>query len=176
MTSSSTDLTAVKLARYFALMSEPIRPHRAIAGRVRQLRKRHGWNTQQLAEKLNEVGVPWDKWIIANFENGRRAGISVEEMIALAFVLDVAPVHLIVPPDADGERDQYMLFTRTPRIAPGEADIRYLSPDHARAWIRGEAVHPAQDWRLYFSEVPAHDWHPESRPPRILDEASDVEH
>ena len=69
-----------------------------VAGRVRELRDRRGWSGTELAERMAEAGMPqFDRGILANFESGRRRSISVDEVLVLALVLDVAPVHLFVP-------------------------------------------------------------------------------
>ena len=131
--------------------SDAQRPVEVIAARMRELRTRHGWSAQRLAEEMAKAGIPWDRSIVANIENGRRASISVDEMLALSYVLSVAPVHLIVPP-VDGE-DTEMLY----RIAPeGPA----TTPGFARAWIRGQTPIGQVEARRYFSEVPESEWQP----------------
>lgn len=94
---------------------------------------------------MTNVGVRWDRSIVANLENGRRATVSVEELLALAYVLDVAPVHLVVPLD-DGQ------FHVTPEWA--------TNADRAREWFRGQHPLPSTDPRIFFSEVPLDEWQP----------------
>jgi transcriptional regulator with XRE-family HTH domain len=142
--------------------AEPLAPHRAIAGRVRALRTQHGWSAQRLAEELASVGIAWDRSIVANFENGRRAGVSVEEFLALAYVLSVAPVHLLVPTDA---------VDMTPyRITP-EGDPRRV--EWVRAWIRGQAPLGVVDPRRYFAEVPTSEWKPPEYAPEFIERESE---
>jgi len=93
---------------------------------------------------MTEAGVKWDRSVVANLESGRRASVSVEELLALAYVLEVAPVHLIVPVDADG------WFAVTPDLS--------TTNEYARAWIRGSVALPGIDERQFFSEVPADEW------------------
>jgi hypothetical protein len=93
------------------------------------------------------VGVPWDRSVVANLENGRRSGVSVQEWLALAYVLSVQPVHLLVPIDAT-EDTPYQLV---PKGRPSNA-----LP--VRAWIRGQTIIGAVDPRRYFSEVPEVEW------------------
>lgn len=118
-------------------------PHRVIAARVRELRRKRGWSAAHLAAEMARVGVGWDRSIVANLESGRRAAVSVEELFALAATLSVAPIHLCVPTVEEVEELTY-------RVAPGE---RPISPSYARAWIRG--ITPIGDPRIYFAEVPA---------------------
>jgi transcriptional regulator with XRE-family HTH domain len=58
---------------------------------MRKLRTERGWSAQRLSEEMSKVGVPWDRSIVANLEYGRRRTVSVEELLALAYVLAVPP-------------------------------------------------------------------------------------
>jgi transcriptional regulator with XRE-family HTH domain len=111
----------------------------SVARRVRQLRERHGMTQQDLATALSNWGMPIDRSAIARLENGKRA-VSLEEAMRLAFVLHVAPVHLLVDPDNDEP------------IAPTAG--AELKPWEARAWIRGQRPMMGQDPRSYFTNVP----------------------
>ncbi len=111
-----------------------------IAERVKAVRAARGLTGAQLAQKMTETGLKWDRSVVANLENGRRSTVSVEELLALAFVLEVAPVHLIVPLDDDG------WLAVTP-------DVSTTNP-LARAWIRGAEALPWTDERRFYSEVP----------------------
>lgn len=105
----------------------------------------------RLAEEMTRVGIKWDRSIVANLENGRRSIITVEELLGLAFVLDVAPIHLMVPQDSAG------WYAVTPE---GYATLN----DRVRAWIRGAYALPGHtDERKYFSEVPEDEWMPPRR-------------
>lgn len=66
--------------------------------------------------------------MLANIESGRRSYVTVAELLTLAYVLDVAPVHLLVPTEVDEDvsDDQYA-------ICP---DV-FLPIPHAREWVRG---------------------------------------
>jgi hypothetical protein len=90
---------------------------------------------------MTAVGVPWDRSIVANFETGRRAGVSVEEMLALADVLGVAPVYLMLPID-----DEEALVAVTPTRAAKTYQVR--------EWIRGRMHLRGQDGRRYHTQVP----------------------
>lgn len=79
--------------------------------------------------------------VLANIESGRRKYVSVDETLTLAWVLDVAPVHLMIPIDSD--RDEY-----------GASPEQAMPVHRARAWLRGEWCPPGTDERLYWSEVP----------------------
>lgn len=96
----------------------------SIGERARRLRRLKGWTAAELGERMASLGVPWDRSIVANLENGRRKSVSVNEWLALARALDVAPLTLLLPL---GEADQIELFPGLP-----------IHPDLARQWIVGE--------------------------------------
>src|SRR4051794_35558476 len=75
----------------------PMPPTRVIALRMRELRTKRGWSAQELADQMVKVGIPWQRPVVANLETGRRRTVSVEELLALAYVFNVAPIHLLVP-------------------------------------------------------------------------------
>jgi transcriptional regulator with XRE-family HTH domain len=116
-------------------------PTALVAARVRELRDGRGWSAQRLADELTQVGINWDRSIVANLESGRRATVSVEELLALAYVFGVAPVHILVPTD---DRPY-------PVVPTDERPTRQV-----RAWIRGKEA--LKDERTYFIEVPADEW------------------
>lgn len=126
-------------------------PHGVVVERVKELRKRRGWSAQKLAEEMAGVGVPWERMVVTKLENGRRASLTVEELLALAYVLDVAPLHLLVPPVDDGDKAG-PFYKIVPSLGFPIRDVR--------AWIRGRDEAPGQDPRLYFSEVPTDDTDP----------------
>src|SRR5690606_3894974 len=101
------------------------------------------WSAERLAQEMTRVGVPWERVVVSNLETGRRATVTVDELLALAYVLEVAPVHLIVPTDGDGE--PY-------RVTP--AGVPEVNRSRVRRWVRGFEELPGQDPRRYFSEVP----------------------
>lgn len=95
-----------------------------------------------LADRMTELDIPWNRAIVANLVSGRRRTVSVDELLALAFVLNVAPVHLLVPPD-----DPDAPYEVTPKITAPRASVR--------AWIRGvNSIDHDADWRQFFAEVP----------------------
>ena len=91
------------------------------------------------------MGTPWDRSVVANLENGRRASVSVEELFALAYVLDVAPVNLMVPTDKE-----------PPPYAP-VSDL-VVSAQDAREWVRGRRPIGEQDMDTYFSKIAGSDF------------------
>lgn len=114
-------------------------PVEAITRRVREARNRKGMTAQELADKLKARGVPWDRGTVTKLETGRRQNVTVTEWLALARVLDVSPLHLLVPPEEVGYR-----------VTPNEP----VAAGRVRSWIRGEEPLPGTDQRIFRSEVP----------------------
>lgn len=113
---------------------------RTIARRVKELRTRQGLTADQLARLLTEQGLAWDRQTVTKLENEHRQNLTVVELLALARVLHVAPVHLLVLPTNEG----------TFQVTPKEA----CSPSDARAWMRGTTELPRTDRRIFRTEVP----------------------
>jgi transcriptional regulator with XRE-family HTH domain len=125
------------------------RPVETVARRMKEVRRRRGYSAAQLAERMRAAGVEWDRNIVANLETGRRASVDVAELLALAYVLAVAPVHLLIPTD-----DELAPYHVTPSSA--------VRAGRARAWVRGDDP-LSTDRRDYYSEVPEHEWTPPAR-------------
>jgi len=135
---------------------EPLTPSTIMTRRMRELRERRGWTAEQLASRCAEVGMPsLTRSVIANVESGRRqGGFTIEEMLTLAYVLDVAPVYLFLPVEA-------ALVSVTPKWV--------TSVGYVREWVRGNYPLPGQDPRLYQTQRPETEWNAEKsavdRPP-----------
>ncbi|MDX2675799.1 helix-turn-helix domain-containing protein [Streptomyces sp. NY05-11A] len=126
--------------------TEALAPVNVIRARVKELRGRSGITAAELAERLTALGVNWNRSIVANFEGGRRPGVSVVEWLALAQVLNVAPLHLLVPPDAPD--DAPYLFT-----PQRWADVRDV-----RNWVRGFVAINSENPQRFFREGPREEW------------------
>jgi transcriptional regulator with XRE-family HTH domain len=102
------------------------------ARHVVALRKAAGLTREELAERCAALGFPsLTTAALGNVETGRRDAegrrrreITVEEWLVLAYALDVPPLMLLLPPDADNVE-----LTSPRRTAP-VADVA--------AWIRGD--------------------------------------
>jgi transcriptional regulator with XRE-family HTH domain len=114
--------------------------------RIREARTKRGWRVKDLAEQCQKAGVPQiTAPVITNLETRRRPGreITAEELLALAWVLEVAPLQLLSPLD-DGEVLQ---------VVPGQE----MGPLEAAAWMADEdavieAVRPAGSGRAEDTE------------------------
>jgi transcriptional regulator with XRE-family HTH domain len=129
-----------------------------VARRVRELRDRRGWSAQELANRCADAGWPQlDRGVLANLENGRRRSVSIDEVLVLALVLDVAPVHLVVP--------------TTDRAVQVGKWIVGSGP--VREWVRGNYPLPSQDSRIYRTEVPDVEW--AAKEQRLVSSLSEAE-
>jgi transcriptional regulator with XRE-family HTH domain len=108
----------------------PARITRSVAGEIRRRRTALGWSAQELAGRCAELGLDIPRATIADLENGRRAHISVAELLLLAAALGMAPLELVVPlGDGTTERTE---------ILPG----RETGAWDAAKWVSGEDLFP----------------------------------
>lgn len=122
-------------------------PTRTIAQRVRVVRKRRDWSAEDLAAAMRSVGIPWERGVVAKLEAGRREQVTVDEVLALAWCLDVAVVDLITDPAGSPDLP-YQLAPEVP--AHPVSDVR--------AWISGGYALPGVDERRYLLERPVTEW------------------
>ncbi|MCC5582038.1 helix-turn-helix transcriptional regulator [Microtetraspora sp. AC03309] len=114
---------------------DPVTPTQVAAQRVRHYRKAHGWSAQELARRCAEAGMPnLDRSVLSNLENGRRAGLRLDEVLTLAWVLGVPPVMLMVPL---GWADDVSI---TPTVT--------VHPGLAMRWLTGDEQAPTSDRRI----------------------------
>jgi transcriptional regulator with XRE-family HTH domain len=78
---------------------------RAIAARMAELRKARRWSAVSLAEEMTLAGVSWDRYVVSNLERGRRANVTVDELLALAQVFGVPPETLLLGQAAADQQD-----------------------------------------------------------------------
>jgi transcriptional regulator with XRE-family HTH domain len=123
---------------------EPVGPVEVVARRMRELREKRRLSGARLAERMREAGIPWQRDTVANLENGRRASVGVDELLALAAVLEVAPTHLLVPLEDEQPYE----------ITPGRVE----PSGTVRDWVRGYITLNGTDPRNYFSETPANEF------------------
>jgi transcriptional regulator with XRE-family HTH domain len=141
-----------------------LRPEEVVGRRVKELRTDRGWSAQRLGEELGKAGLKWDRSIVANLETGRRRVISISELLTLAYVLDVALVHLLVPTypsplwgegyesrpaDDPNEPNDNAPYQVTPHLAAPCYQVRQF--------IRAYEPLPGQDPWKFYAQVPAHE-------------------
>jgi transcriptional regulator with XRE-family HTH domain len=104
-----------------------------IAENVKRLRQEARLSGPALASGLAKHGISWNRSTVAKFETGLRGSITVQELLALALVLDVPPAALLVRP--------------TDSSVPIASDAQ-PDPWHALLWLLGrEPLQGEGHWR-----------------------------
>ncbi len=80
------------------MVDKKMSPSEVFAARLRETRRARGFSQTELAHTMTERGRPLSREALLRIENGER-GLSLDEALALAAVLYVAPAHLLSPPD-----------------------------------------------------------------------------
>jgi len=113
-----------------------------IMSEVKRLRGPGGlnWSAERLAEEMTAVGIPWTRDVVVNLENGRRKTLAVHEVLALAYVLDIAPAILM------SGLDDHAIVPVTPNLT--------VSAPEARSWIQGLEALPGVDAERFARNLP----------------------
>jgi transcriptional regulator with XRE-family HTH domain len=118
-----------------------------IAARIRETRRRRRWQVIDLAVRCANAGYPeLTENVIENIEGGRRRGgkrtrdITVDELLALAYALDVTPLYLICGLDDTAE-------------IPVTSQLSATALE-ARNWIQGFGALPGMDDEEYVMSLP----------------------
>lgn len=61
-----------------------------VVERMREGRHARRWSAAELAERMAAAGMPWKRNTVADLENGFRKDVTADELVALAFVFNVA--------------------------------------------------------------------------------------
>ena len=72
----------------------------AVMGRVVAYRKQRKMSAAKLADACTAAGHPISRAVLAGLENGRRASVGVDDLLAFAHVLDVPVLELLYGIDA----------------------------------------------------------------------------
>lgn len=121
----------------------PDTPSQVFPKRLSAVRRRSGLTQQALSDRMDEVGLAMDRSTIGKIEAGAR-GVSIDEALALAVALKVAPHMLLLPKSGDEEVS----------IAPAVT----MPTWEAHLWMRGFA--PAsrgpnpEEYRVLLEEGP----------------------
>ena len=128
--------------------------------RVRETRKDRRWTQEQLAQELREVGIRIGQTDVARLEKlpGDKGhdprSVTLEDWLALAFVLDIPPLALLLPTDEerlevlpegarrrDPERFEYKpgSVEPEPRTYSGDWQPVHESRERTAAWLVGMA-------------------------------------
>jgi transcriptional regulator with XRE-family HTH domain len=120
-------------------MNEAATPEAIFSRRLKETRRARGLSQRRLVARLAALGRPLNQAVITRIERGARK-VSLDEAIALAAALDVAPVHLFLPID-DSER-----VSLTPTLE--------VSAALARQWARGRRPLDPANTRFYAYQSP----------------------
>jgi transcriptional regulator with XRE-family HTH domain len=130
-------------------VTEPV--GRRIGTTVRRIRHERGLDLRELADRLAEEGHPIKLAQLSKLERGERR-VDVDDLVALALVLNVTPNQLLMPePPAEGD-DQ--VVTLTPH--------RHVGWHRAWRWVCGDQW-LTDDMRPETDEAEA-GWHLAARP------------
>lgn len=141
------DVTSDNEQQHSPAVAGALSPSGVVAERLKEARRRRGWTAKQLADQCAKVGAAYlTVSVLANIESGRpdlngqrRRDITVDELLTLAFVLDVAPIYLLgLPTSGDA----------AVRVTPNRT---VDDPDELLRWLRGDQALPGTDARLYYS-------------------------
>lgn len=124
-----------------------------LATNLAAFRAERGLSRRELAVELEQVGMDLPSTAIGKIERRERE-VKVDELIALALVLNVAPPELLIPradpADHEDEDGLSSYFDASHlRLAP---DLKGVAPDAARDWMRGRssipvyALRPMEEW------------------------------
>lgn len=150
--------------------SDPDRTVEAIfARRLREARKARGWTQQDLVDRLDELGVEWDRTTLARIEKRQRK-VGLEEFVAIAAALDVAPIYLFLPIEGDVMSIYFDLEGNAvkgsgkrgrphgvPGLPPGVPPVQ-LTPNlpvdqvKARRWAAGELPLAPENFAFYLQQ------------------------
>lgn len=128
-----------------------VRTSELLGERVRELRDHRDLSQRGFADLMRTLGVPLHHATVAKVEKGTRK-VSIDEIMAFAYALDVAPINLFTPFDEYGDTLKVRVVDRE------DGDPVDVSPAGLRAWVRGTAPLRGQDGRLYYSTVPGAEW------------------
>lgn len=98
---------------------------RHIAAQIRYRRRQRKWSAQRLSDECANLGLDFPRSTLADLENGRRANISVAELLAVASALKISPADLLPADDA-------IAWIRAGTVA--------VTAEDAAAWSRAETV------------------------------------
>jgi transcriptional regulator with XRE-family HTH domain len=128
--------------------------------RMREVREKANISQVQLSERLAALGVDLSRKALIELERRPpRRRVSLDEALAIAAALGVAPIHLMVPFESEAvlsdDAAEEGIFDPTASLSVGNLT---MIPIVARKWIRGTAIYPEAPlelWhRFYCIEVP----------------------
>jgi 8-oxo-dGTP pyrophosphatase MutT (NUDIX family)/transcriptional regulator with XRE-family HTH domain len=96
----------------------------AIADEIRRRRENRKMSAQQLATACAKLGLSISRSTLADLENGRRATLTVAELLVIAAALEVEPLRLLVPLN-DGDVE----LLPDVKMSPWTATLKFVGLD-----------------------------------------------
>ena len=131
-------------------------PSQVFRQRMREVREHGKLSQQDLCQRLVDIGFALRRSAIREIEKGSRR-ISLDEALAIAAALGVAPVYMFTPFESDDpiEIDDRLQaeeqFTTITKLKIGEKLA--MTPWEARRWTRGTEIYsdaPPDRWATYY--------------------------
>lgn len=128
--------------------------------RMREARGSLGLSIAALASRLEQLEQPIAYRTLQRIESGQRPP-TIDEALAIAWALAVAPVHMLVPfEEPIGVEAGDWIVYDAPRRLHVAKDVD-MHPGEARAWIAGHSIrdtgkpdYPKRLQRFRFDEAP----------------------
>ncbi len=128
------------------LMTEWQRPSAIVGNQVKAIRQGRGWSVRRLVDECRSVGWTVTASQIENIEGVQRRGrterrrVSVDELLALSYVLKVRPIDVLIP----NEMDRGELYNIAPDVS--------VTTSNAYVWITGGFLN-ASEWEAELAEA-----------------------
>lgn len=106
----------------------PVGPSKAVSERIRALRQAAGKSVAALADEVAATGVPMTRDSLGNIEYRGRP-VTVEELWALAYVLNISPSELCLPARRRQEDGTHVMSAPIPEESNGISAVR--------RWLQG---------------------------------------
>lgn len=118
------------------------KPSDVASRRLAELRRRRGYDQQQLADRLAELGHDISRPVLSKIESGgtRADNLSVNDWIALAYALDTDPLKLIAPYEE-------------PDLEVAVAGETTTTCGDFRAWLCGRHIGLAGQYEMAYNDM-----------------------
>jgi transcriptional regulator with XRE-family HTH domain len=130
------------------------RPSGVIRRRLREIRDSRRLTRKQLADRLEAIGYPIEALTLARIEGGRVKRLTVDDVIALAYALDVSPLFLMLPYEGELRAYEGETIWLTDGTVEIGANVQPVDPHMLRDWLRGNETLPGQDASRFNRELP----------------------
>jgi transcriptional regulator with XRE-family HTH domain len=113
-------------------------PSDVVRRQLRHVRVSRGLTQKGLAKRLSELGYPMESLTVARIEHGRMKRLSLDDVFAFAYALNVSPLFLMQSQEAV-------------KVVP---DVEPVDQVALRSWLRGYEPLPGQEVQHFNRELP----------------------